>query len=371
MTTSAMASLPSNDLHHLRLSNSLLDSLCQHIQSQTATTIQGMGLSVFGGLPPRVLVTGSSGYIGAAVVMSLRALGVATTGLDLRAGPYTDVVASVSDQEVAKVAVNGCGGIIHTAALHAPHDKTHSEEQFREVNVVGSRYILEAGHSEAGCRGMVHASTTSLLITEAVKATEAEGKVTWLDEKDGHQETPRNKYGRSKQEAERICREYCNTSQTRMGVAVLRVPRCFPEDLLEGSDLSLANVKANELLGRRSALVDVVAALLLALVRSTANPGFLLLTLCAPWPWAGREGKDIASSEDLATWVRKQRPAACQAYEKLGWKMPQSIGRVYDSSAAVQVLGWKPLWTFDTMVEALGDDDGRGVSREDALLGRY
>ena len=118
--------------------------------------------------------------------------------------------------------------------------------------------------------------------------------VTWLDEEDGHGVPARNKYGRSKQEAEKLCREF---GQDVARLTVLRLPRCFPEDLLQPSSLSLANVKANELLGRRAALVNVVSAILLAAGRDTA--GLLLLTVCAPWPWPGRGGRDCATGEQL------------------------------------------------------------------------
>ncbi len=44
-----------------------------------------------------VLVTGSAGHLGEAVVRTLRAAGRAVRGVDRRASPYTDVVGSIGD----------------------------------------------------------------------------------------------------------------------------------------------------------------------------------------------------------------------------------------------------------------------------------
>ena len=118
----------------------------------------------------------------------------------------------------------------------------HTEEQFREVNVAGTRAVLEAAREDPGCRAVVHCSTTSLLINQRVVEAERAGHVPWLDEEDGHAVPTRNNYGRSKQQAEKLCREFC---QDVARLTVLRLPRCFPEDLLQPSPLLLVNVKAN------------------------------------------------------------------------------------------------------------------------------
>ena len=42
-------------------------------------------------------------------------------------------------------------------------------------------------------------------------------------------------------------------------------------------------------------------------------------------------------------------------YAKVGWSLPAADGirRVYDSSRAVEALGWRPRVTFDRLVAAL------------------
>ncbi len=127
--------------------------------------------------------------------------------------------------------------------------------------MAGTSAVLEAEREDPGCRAVVHCSTTSLLINQRVVEAERASRVPWLDEEDGHAVPARNKYGRSKQEAEKLCREF---GQYVVRLTVLCLPRCFPEDLLQPSPVLLANVKANELLGHHATVVDVVSATHLA-----------------------------------------------------------------------------------------------------------
>ena len=109
----------------------------------------------------------------------------------------------MSDKEAVSSALAGCATVVHTSALHAPHETSHNEEQFREVNVAGTSAVLDPG-----CRAVVHCSTTSLLINQRVVEAERAGRIPWLDEEDRHVVPARNKYRRSKQDAEKLCREF-------------------------------------------------------------------------------------------------------------------------------------------------------------------
>ena len=71
-----------------------------------------------------------------------------------------------------------------------------------------TRAVLEAARAAPGCRAVVNCSTTSLLINQRVVEAERAGRVNWLDEEDGHAVPARNKYGRNKQEAEKLCPEF-------------------------------------------------------------------------------------------------------------------------------------------------------------------
>ena len=158
-------------------------------------------------------------------------------------------------------------------------------------------------------------------------------------------------------------------------VVVLRAPRFFPEDVLEADSpaMSLSNAKANELLGRRCALVDVVSAHLLALARSRCLRGSVL-TLAAPWPLA-RQPTDSArrpsSARAAAEDLRRAFPRAEAIYSRYGWRLPERITRVYDSDAAVQALGWRPLVSFASLLCALDVDNDTGSVAEAGPVGNH
>ena len=69
----------------------------------------------------RVLVTGSAGHLGEALVRTLRRSGHDVVGLDLLDSPHTDAVASVTDRRVVREVIAGADAVLHTATLHKPH----------------------------------------------------------------------------------------------------------------------------------------------------------------------------------------------------------------------------------------------------------
>jgi nucleoside-diphosphate-sugar epimerase len=55
----------------------------------------------------KVLVTGSAGHFGEALVISLREAGVEMIGLDLSESPFTDLAGSITDPSVVPYAMSG------------------------------------------------------------------------------------------------------------------------------------------------------------------------------------------------------------------------------------------------------------------------
>lgn len=54
-----------------------------------------------------VLVTGSNGHLGEALMRSLRVFGREAKGLDVRESPYTQIVGSITDRATVRRAMAG------------------------------------------------------------------------------------------------------------------------------------------------------------------------------------------------------------------------------------------------------------------------
>ena len=108
----------------------------------------------------RILVTGSAGHLGEAILRTLRRRGSSARGIDLKASLFTDAVGSIVDPGFLREQMAGISAIIHTATLHKPHVATHSKRDFIDTNVTGTLNLLEAA-TVAGVTSFVFTSTTS------------------------------------------------------------------------------------------------------------------------------------------------------------------------------------------------------------------
>jgi UDP-glucose 4-epimerase len=90
-----------------------------------------------------ILVTGSAGHLGEALMRSLRASGRAVRGIDIKASPFTDRVGSVFDRAFVRRCMPEVKVVLHTATLHKPHVATHSQQGFIDTNVTGTLVLLE------------------------------------------------------------------------------------------------------------------------------------------------------------------------------------------------------------------------------------
>lgn len=77
-----------------------------------------------------VLVTGSAGHLGTALMLNLPSLGFKPLGVDILHSPTTTLVGSVSDRAFITSIFdsNPIQHILHVATLHKPHVCSHSKE---------------------------------------------------------------------------------------------------------------------------------------------------------------------------------------------------------------------------------------------------
>src|SRR5262245_23788325 len=90
-----------------------------------------------------IVVTGSSGHLGEALMRTFRARGEPAAGIDIKPSPFTDHVGSVSDRAFVSSCLVGAKCILHTATLHKPHVATHNSQDFVDTNVTGTLVLLE------------------------------------------------------------------------------------------------------------------------------------------------------------------------------------------------------------------------------------
>ncbi|HUJ47323.1 MAG TPA: NAD(P)-dependent oxidoreductase, partial [Rhizomicrobium sp.] len=107
-----------------------------------------------------VLVTGSSGHLGEALVRTLHAQRREVVGLDILPGAFTHLVASIADRGFGRRCMKGVATVLHAATLHKPHVATHGRQDFVDVNITGTLNLLEEAVS-AGGGAFVFTSTTS------------------------------------------------------------------------------------------------------------------------------------------------------------------------------------------------------------------
>jgi UDP-glucose 4-epimerase len=294
----------------------------------------------------RIVVTGSRGHLGEALVLTLRERGHEVVGVDILDGPTTTITGSVADRPLVRRALRGAGAVVHAATLHKPHVGSHSRAAFVETNVTGTLTLLEEAVA-AGVPRFVFTSTTSAF---GRALTPGPGEpAAWITE--DVRPLPRNVYGVTKVAAEDLC-ELVHRDHG-LPVLILRTSRFFPEadDRPEArAAYDDANLKANELLHRRVDLEDVVSAHLAALERAP-EIGFRRYIVSATTPFTPEDLAELRA--DAAAIVRRHVPEAAAVYERLGWRLPDTLGRVYVNARAREELGWEPRWDFRRVLERL------------------
>jgi len=252
--------------------------------------------------------------------------------------------------------MQGVRAVFHAATLHKPHVATHRRQDFIDTNVTGTLNLLEEAVA-AGVESFVYTSTTSVFGDALVPPPGA--AAVWVTE--DVMPVPKNIYGVTKVAAEDLCQLFHRNQA--LACVVLRTSRFFPEQD-DNRDVREAypddNVKMNEYLHRRVAIEDVVTAHLLASERAPAL-GFRKYIVSATTPF--RPDDLLALRVDAPRVVRQRVPDYEAEYERRGWKMFPSIGRVYVNDRAQRELGWQPRYDFRYVIERL-----RALERADKTM---
>src|SRR5688572_23413883 len=99
----------------------------------------------------KILVTGSSGHLGEALMRTFANGPHEAIGVDIVRSPYTKVLGSLADRAVVDACMKGVDVVLHAATLHKPHVATHSRQDFVDTNITGTLNLLEAAF-EKGVR---------------------------------------------------------------------------------------------------------------------------------------------------------------------------------------------------------------------------
>jgi UDP-glucose 4-epimerase len=287
----------------------------------------------------KVLVTGSAGHLGEALMRTLRARGDEARGIDIVASPFTDVTASISDRAVVDEVMRGVDVVLHGATLHKPHVATHARQVFVDTNVTGTLNLLEAAVAN-DVHAFIFTSTTS---TFGDALTPPPGSpAAWITE--DVVPIPKNIYGVTKTAAEDLCRLFHRNH--RLPCVVLRTSRFFPEedDVPErAAAYDDVNLKANEYLYRRVDIEDVVTSHLAAIDKAPAL-GFGKFIITATTPFQQRDLPQLGV--DAPEVVAKYFPDFPALYARAGWKMLPTLDRVYVNARARDLLAWTPRYDF-------------------------
>ncbi len=278
----------------------------------------------------RILITGSSGHLGAAIAQLL-AINHEPVGIDVVPGPWTQRIASITDRSLVGKFMKGMDAVIHTASLHQPHVAIHPPQQFLAVNVTGTLNLLEAA-AQNSVQRFVYTSTTSLYGYALIP----QHRAVWVTE--DLTPRPRDIYDHTKVTAERLCRYFA--FYKGLPTICLRVARFFPES---------PQVQLLHRLYRGVDIRDAAIAHLLAVINQDIV--FDCMNISAHSPFL--ESDTPALLQDAAAVIHDRVPELELLFACHDWKLPTSIDRVYVIERARRRLRYNPVHNFSACLPQL------------------
>ncbi len=283
----------------------------------------------------KVLVTGSGGHVGQAIVARLRNTGDAGltfTTLDRQPQLQPTWIGDIGESALLERAMKGVDAVIHTAALHAPHVGKVDDSEFERINVHATKMLIDVA-VHAGVQRIVYTSTTALYGHTNAEA----GRAAWLTEKSIAR--PKTIYHRTKLAAEELLADAA--AQYGLIVRSLRMSRCFPE-----STAQMAAYRLHRGVDTR----DVAQAHVLALKHTQTHPStnFDTFIISGYTPFMREDAEALFS--DATAVLQSRAPALVEAFAQRGWALPTSIDRVYDAGKAWREMGWKTQFGFEEVL---------------------
>ncbi len=266
----------------------------------------------------RVLVTGSSGHIGSAVakIVSQHAQCI---GIDIRPGEFTSHLTNITNQTELDNLLSGVDAIIHCAAFLTPHVGKVANTQFRQVNVEGTKNLLNLALKHTVKR-FVLTSTTSVYGC----TTRPKREAVWVTE--DLKPNAEDIYDVTKLEAEAAC---LKAADDGLHTTILRMSRCFPEP---------PNLQLFYRLYRGVNREDVAMAHWLA-VTQTQEAGEIF-NISAESPFVEEETAVLYT--DPWAIIEEKFPGSIEIYDNKLWQKPNSIDRVYVIEKAKRLLNFQP-----------------------------
>lgn len=294
----------------------------------------------------KIVITGSSGYLGRALVKKYRKQQHEVIGIDILESNETTVVGSITDKSLIEKELRGADAIIHSTALQKPHINTHAKQQFIDVNVTGTQTLLESA-IKYKIKSFIYTSTTSVF-GHALSPTNGKPTV-WVNE--DLKPIPKNIYGVTKTTAENLCQ--LAHQEYSLNVIILRTSRFFPKEIDKKNIIpgfSEDNIQAIEYLYRRVNILDAVTAHEQAIERAP-EIGFDKFIITATTPFQESDCAELILN--APTTLKKHYPSYKEIFDKMGWKMFSSLSRVYDNKKAREHLGWWPQYNFSEALEKI------------------
>ena len=315
----------------------------------------------------RVLVTGAAGFIGEHLVLRL-----AREGYQVRACVHRNhteiavpsevqvVEADVRNRSSMKAAASGCELILHLAGkAHAVHEVCADEDEYRAVNVEGTRHMLD-GAVAGGARRIIFFSSVKVF---------GESTPVCMDESASPR--PATPYGRSKWEAEQLL----NESGTRAGLTVssFRLPMVYGPSLKGNLSRMIAAIDRGrfpplpQMPNRRSLLhiENLIDATLLAMRSGTPLRPCYVVTDARPYSiteiyefLCKGVGRPVARWR-VPAWLLRTAARCGDVLERVTPRssplttpmLEKLIGSAwYSSDAIAKDLGYRPRMTFEDAV---------------------